>query len=217
MEHHSIELITFQEALRSYSAQGGKKMAEKYPIETLKIIGYWDSLAGTIIPRSLCPIYSKDEKVLDLARLEDNGKFVKGSLVELKYIRTEPEDEPTIFSLLVPPIPSIPAQPNYILWIDEDFAIYYEPAETALENFAKLRDEYLQKAFDAGKKGHYGLASILYHRALCADEKSIDALAGKVACMKRMHTDPSHIELVQDSLIVIFNDKVREVLDSWQV
>jgi len=158
-------------------------MPRKIEIKGLEIIAYADKLSSEFVPKVVPPIfYNPSEKVIIPPPFHLEGEFVSTDNVIGGYqdYETMIKDWTSRFNITLIN-PKIPAQPNHELWIDEKMKPHYDTFEEAERIFLEKSKDYCRQGLEHLTSGNLKAARKSYGRALCADDRRSEPLAGLIA------------------------------------
>jgi hypothetical protein len=146
-------------------------------LDDLDVVGYADPPTAELLPSILTPVFrcrsGTAEFILPPHRIQ--GTSLLGGQTDSEEAFRQLETQGHIQRLAQPQ----PAKADFVLWIDSDCSVKYEPRKTVRESLQKHAQECIDLAFSALSDRRFNDALDMAQSALSADENSYDAVVVK--------------------------------------
>jgi hypothetical protein len=178
----------------------------------LEIVGYADVLNENMLPSAVPPVFRlrADPSRAFLPPYSFNANYVCNStgVPDSELWQLSDSGEITLFE------DAFPAQAGYELWVDQQFACHYEPAEEADRTFRRIADEAIRGAEEALRKGEYADAERLSGTAISADDNRVEPLALKAA-IRRLENRPGEGLMADLAATALDASRFRLLVDDY--
>lgn len=153
-------------------------------LETLEVIGYADRLPEGRGPAIVPPVFriaaDPSRCYVPPFRLTDRILLDPQPVPHWDVLDMARKAQVTLPAALC-----LPARANWILWVDLDGGLHYEPETAARKALHRIHDEQLELAFGALRKGDFDSVSRLAAAAGAAKPGSLKPVALTAVCFAR--------------------------------
>ncbi|MCK4624977.1 MAG: hypothetical protein KAV00_06685 [Phycisphaerae bacterium] len=184
------------------------------PVERLEIVGYADAFDALTVPRRVPPVFrftdQKETCVFPPYRLV--GRWVlDGAVAPLTDF-----EEMTARRRATPFPTPLRAEPDAVLWIDEDLNTHYGPKDRendALRSKALLRVQLAEVKY---RQGDYSTALQHARWASAAAEDSLYAILVEAASLKCLLRTKGSSDDEIDAAVSVLRDQAQGLPDAWR-